>query len=409
MNGTKSNKPTFLHQMKRYASDYWSNILDPKYCSFSGCTNRKAIRAHSVSKSKHLKTIAKDSHVYWTHFDPFTTLPFEKKDLKLEGINRATTFRGFCAQHDKLFSEIDEDEVSFEPKHLCLHAYRTAAAEAWWKLAAYKICLKLTSEKQLKEMPSDLLNSRVEMLESMLARNPGLQLSTDVKITPGTRYSKLDELKYHLEMSNEVRLKWETVLNEKKFDKVSAYTIKFEHSSPIASFIGHSPVHNFNGGHIHISMVDHPELPTCFIGILPEKIGSTFYIIWHSDSDEFIVPFVESLRQIPHIGKSDAILRLFYMQDGNLAISPDWWDNLQNPGKEFLQDILFYSKATGQSPVYLREGAITIEDWKVVFDGYLWRMPKLATRYIQFSNEWLPIHGKLYENSIVRKHDTCRY
>ena len=147
----------------------------------------------------------------------------------------------------------------------------------------------------------------------------------------------------------------------------------------------------------------------CFAGILPTKNGSEFYLIWHQSSDHYVVPFVESLRQIPHSGKTTAILQLFFMQDGNLAISPEWWDHLSKPSKDFLGDILFFSKAEGQSATYLKERAIKIEDWEVTIDGYLWSMPELATRWAQFSNQYLPVRGKLTDKSIVREFDSCLF
>ncbi len=85
------------------------------------------------------------------------------------------------------------------------------------------------------------------------------------------------------------------------------------------------------------------------------------------------------------------------------------WDHLSKPSKDFLGDILFFSKAEGQSATYLKERAIKIEDWEVTIDGYLWSMPELATRWVQFSNQYLPVRGKLTDKSIVREFDSCLF
>ena len=70
----------------------------------------KIIRAHTVTKSLSLKKIARDGHVYSFltdekgYGDPTKTLFV----LDLLGINQASTFNGFCAEHDrKIFSDIE--------------------------------------------------------------------------------------------------------------------------------------------------------------------------------------------------------------------------------------------------------------------------------------------------------------
>lgn len=388
---------------------YWSTIFDPKYCSVPDCTGQRAIKAHSVSKRRHLNIIAKEGHVYWTHFDPVKFDPFGSRELKLEGISKATTFRGFCDVHDKMFDSIDTGPSSFEPEELCLHAYRTSCAEVWWRHAAYQAGVRIYGEEQLANTTSKTLTESANMLLEFQENFPNYELPENLMISPGQKYSRLDEHEYNIKASVVVREKWAKILSEKKYDEISAYVIQFSKTSPIASFVGHAPIHKFNGKSQHISMVQHPELPMCFAGILPTSNGSEFYLIWHRESDDYLVPFVETLRQIPHSGKTTAILQLFFMQDGNLAISPEWWDQLPNPSKEFLEEILFFSKAQGHSATYLRERVIQVEDWNVIVDGYLWSMPELATRYVQFSNEYLAVIGKLTDKSIVRKFDSCPF
>lgn len=93
------------------------------------CTNQ-AIRSHSVQNSKVLELLACEGHVkgikYNVEKDSSMSVKFE--DI---GRNRASTFEGFCSEHDQsLFHLIDTN--TFDPgnqEHLFLTAYRSVARE----------------------------------------------------------------------------------------------------------------------------------------------------------------------------------------------------------------------------------------------------------------------------------------
>ena len=116
------------------------NQLQIKYCSHpeaseSNC--RQIVMAHSISKSTGLNPILRDNHVY-------TFIPTQAKLLKsggkiepsLIGVNKASTFPGFCSFHDSsTFRPIDTQEFNFSRQYVFLMTYRSVCRELYAKEA----------------------------------------------------------------------------------------------------------------------------------------------------------------------------------------------------------------------------------------------------------------------------------
>ena len=89
-----------------------------------------AIRAHSIPSSTVLAQLAQKGHVVMLKMK-IKTQPSAKIDFKYVGKNKATTFTGLCAQHDKdIFSPIDNSLPDLtNDSHLFLLAYRAVLRE----------------------------------------------------------------------------------------------------------------------------------------------------------------------------------------------------------------------------------------------------------------------------------------
>ena len=96
----------------------------------------KIIRSHTIQKRKALSKIAVNGHVY--------QLKHNISDLKnkyiaikpqLIGYNEATTYYGFCENHDnELFSPIDNDVYSNEIYQNFLYSYRALCKEVYLRV-----------------------------------------------------------------------------------------------------------------------------------------------------------------------------------------------------------------------------------------------------------------------------------
>jgi hypothetical protein len=105
------------------------------------CT-KKIIKAHSVSKSSSLKEIAVNGHVLTTFKvnHDFSRASSHKITPKLIGINKASTFNGFCSHHDKsLFSPIEDQPFEATVKQCFLVAYRAVSRELYAKRSASNV------------------------------------------------------------------------------------------------------------------------------------------------------------------------------------------------------------------------------------------------------------------------------
>jgi hypothetical protein len=105
----------------------------------SECTN-KIIKAHTVSKSSSLKEISVDGHVLSFYSNGMENIKTGKLCPTKIGINKASTFSGFCSHHDKiLFAPIEDKPFSINSEHCFLVAYRAASSEVYVKSGAAKV------------------------------------------------------------------------------------------------------------------------------------------------------------------------------------------------------------------------------------------------------------------------------
>jgi hypothetical protein len=100
--------------------------LKPRTCIYPNCTSLSIKRSHSITKSNSLKFIADQGQVLQPVLDEFGSNL--KLSMKSIGINKASTFPGYCETHEKLFQQYENrnlNEESFVP----LQVYRAICRE----------------------------------------------------------------------------------------------------------------------------------------------------------------------------------------------------------------------------------------------------------------------------------------
>jgi hypothetical protein len=90
---------------------------------------KKAIRAHSIQNAKTLDLLVTSGHVI--AFRPRFSENGPQIDFKRVGRNEASTFTGFCSEHDsEIFAPIDNNPLdTTNREHLFLLAYRAVTCE----------------------------------------------------------------------------------------------------------------------------------------------------------------------------------------------------------------------------------------------------------------------------------------
>lgn len=341
----------FLHESaNRYRKFFKRKNRKADMCLFPGCSQR-AIRAHSISKSTCLQSISRESHVLWTHFDyRDNLLNSGSPPLKREGVMDATTFHGFCNAHDGIFIDIDLDPHLTSKKAIFLHAYRTLAREYWWQKSSKMAFINAVGEAALRSFPSP---------------NP-------IPNVQG-RQTLLDGYSFQIYTIGRLKELFDQAILTENWDIVRGYEISFKQSCPIANAIGHLGDFTFDGRALQTpTIIEHPEAPLIFMLILPTVESCKFISVWHEKTDRFARPFIQSLDELPDDRKSDALLRFFFLQYGNLAISEEWWFSLPSYQRTYLSDIMYLTMDSGQMQSYqLADMGIRIADWGVASSKFI--------------------------------------
>lgn len=111
----------------RYDSKYMKTLSWEKSytCMYRGCSE-KAIRAsHTIQRSTSLLNIAENKHVLSPGFD------YRRRDFVLSsvGVNEASTFPGFCTDHEQIFSKFEDKKDFVDEQDFRLQIYRTICRE----------------------------------------------------------------------------------------------------------------------------------------------------------------------------------------------------------------------------------------------------------------------------------------
>jgi hypothetical protein len=153
--GRKGPRKELLNAMFRLkAATFGRCFAPPSLCE------QPPIHAHAVQNARVLDLLAADGHVVapTIRIDAKTGPQF---DLGSVSRNRATTFAGLCAEHDRrIFAPIETELVDLRnPEHLFLLAYRATlfethatAAKGWLIQMAYQERVKLGLDP--KDAPS---------------------------------------------------------------------------------------------------------------------------------------------------------------------------------------------------------------------------------------------------------------
>ncbi len=101
----------------------------------NGSCNKKIIDAHTIQKKGPLKSIADESN----HVFCFRSDQDGKDEISKLGWQKASTFKGFCAKHDKeMFSPIEDQPYCGSKEQNFIAGYRAVALEHFKKISVVK-------------------------------------------------------------------------------------------------------------------------------------------------------------------------------------------------------------------------------------------------------------------------------
>lgn len=332
--------PSYKPDLSEYLKKQKQLSQKGRCLHFNG-SNRCAniINAHSIQKNQSLSAISKDGHVYKPSSD-ISSLKRNRGSLTYEkcGINRVSTFLGFCKEHDnKLFEPIDNYPLLPTDEQVFLYAYRSLCRELF-----------------VKENSLDLVENQLSLAPE---GNAIKELLLGAKI--GTTFG-LTNLREHKSIYDES-------LRKKAYFHIR-YVLFRSKQKPFIAFSGLLyPEFDFMGRQLQ-NLGDHQQklnLITMFTAPLDSGWGVLFS--WHESSSSVCVDFMKSLATMAHEGHrlGDLLFRMAISNCENLAIAPEWWENLPENQKEQIKSraSLMANIFSMTKPTYLMEGLEGIAPW----------------------------------------------
>ena len=94
-------------------------------CVFPGCVHTSIPASHTLQRNGPLVAIAEDNHV----LTPEVRLSNRKLEMVSVGVGEASTFPGFCPEHEKLFSDLERRRELSRDRDLALQIFRVVCRE----------------------------------------------------------------------------------------------------------------------------------------------------------------------------------------------------------------------------------------------------------------------------------------
>lgn len=287
------------------------NNLYPKACS------GKIINAHTISKSGSLKEIAENGHVMGSK-PSVSGLMKSNGKLKLEkvGINKASTFTGFCSIHDKeIFSPLEDEPITLNDRQLFLLAYRGMCREIFNK----------EKNKGTASFMRDADRGQEVIIQNILQNGANLYgQGVDLALRDlGYLKSEMDLMLVHSNYSKINHCVFE--LSEVPKMLVSAMIV---------------PEMDFHGNQLQKLGLQDKVYNYILFNCISYDGRGCFVFSWLPEHDEYCSKFIDSLLKFNNEKISDALVRFCYSFSENTWASPSWWNSLPRLEQESIGDRL---------------------------------------------------------------------
>lgn len=267
---------------------------------------------------------------------------------KLYGINRASTFTGFCGKHDKtIFSPIEDETFNVTKETIFLLGYRALAREHYTKLA------QRGSEPILRQ--ADKGKTTEEQFEHQKELDMHYEL-----VNAGIR-----------DLENQKR-KFDEILVNDNYNDIEGFVVEFGEIPNIMCSSGLTLEYDYSGTILQDLSDLNRYMSSICLNIINSNNKGYVVFTWHKDSSDVCHRFIDSLRFYPENRITDAIIRLCFKFE-NIYLSPDWWESIpDNKRKKLILKLA--ASADPDSPEdnkSLVEDNIQYDDWNVVSMQYV--------------------------------------
>lgn len=275
----------------------------------NGCS-RNAGAAHTVQRAMIEKYLAEDHHVlkFSMDFNPKLTDPLVPDKV---GVNKATTFYGFCGRHDDaLFKPLEALEFTFEARQIALLGFRSFSRELYCKQAELE-----TTKMLIEHMLQHPNPQTVERVECLRSKNSGSQNAI-----------------YNL------RRAWRQfaeAVESTSQDKLRYYALLFSRAPVYLASAAFLPEWDFDGALLQ-DLNDLREFQGISFSSWAACDKAAAVFCWHQSCDSICQPFIKSLHAIEKTMVADRILAMAFEFSENVIFRPSWWKSLRQADKELL-------------------------------------------------------------------------
>jgi hypothetical protein len=282
-----------------------------KYCLHPtaplGCS-RKIAAAHSVQRAILKQHIAIEGHVVQIkvspQVDPVGLLVAPEK----VGINDATTFFGFCSNHDaELFRPLERSGFSFEQDQIALLGYRSVCRELYQKQA------EIATAEAARSYA--IANPRIVGLQDKLDRDDLLRMA---------------RINAQINLAN-ARDTYASMLQDAS--KLRYYALQFNAPPVYVCSVAFLPEWDFDGCRLQDLGSIEEFKPLCFSAWAAGD-NAVAVFCWHESADAICRQFINSLRRIPRDRIANRILSMALDVSENVVFREDWWETMSEPDRQ---------------------------------------------------------------------------
>ena len=303
------------------------------------------IRAHSIQRAAILQKISRNQHVYSFGAKIGAMIKTGRIEPKLIGINKASTFTGFCNYHDtEVFKPIEASSIDIYNEHIFLTAYRSLCKELFAKkYQSNMIPLTKQGDKGIRVEDQIAFQSFIENYKS------------------GVEAGLNDLL--------ESKKIYDSYLLSKNYGDVIYYVIE---TGEISDIVVSGRIHvemDFNGNELQTSeeRLDYSKTldEISFSMLMRNSNGLIIFSCLKNEKKS--IEFLKSIDTINDADLPNSIVRFSFEYFENAFMSPNWWEGLSAKNKEAIiermNDSIVFTKRSNNA---LKDDGNNYVSWKIL-------------------------------------------
>jgi hypothetical protein len=286
-----------------------------KYCLHPAAPNNcsaRIVSAHTVQRAMLAKHIADNGHVVRFKVQPTAEPMGMIVEPERVGLNKASTFFGFCEKHDsELFRPLETKEFNFSSHQIALLGYRAICRELYLKEAAI---------------------AAGDAARDYVAMNPDIPQFPEKEI--GWRIMRLAHLNARKNLERGRKAFGEMLASEEN-TSLRYFGAQFEDRPVYFASAAFLPEWDFNGRVLQDLSQLEDFYPICF-SAWATKENSAAVFCWHKSADGVCMPFVDSLRESQTHRLANRILGMAFEYSENIVFRSDWWEKIPRRDRQYL-------------------------------------------------------------------------